>query len=63
MFAFLKRAIGSLIGSGGVDVPITLCAWERIDLPPEQIAVKLPGALEIVGWDFKPDNACSLFLL
>jgi hypothetical protein len=43
-------------------MPIVPSPWERIDVPAKQIAVERLRAFWIVGWDFKPNDACWLFL-
>jgi hypothetical protein len=44
-------------------VPVIAVTGKWIDFPAKQIAIERLGALWIVGWDFKPGDACILFLL
>jgi hypothetical protein len=54
---------GWIVGATGVDMPVIPSSWEWSDLPAKQIAVKRLGAFGVVGWNFKPNDACCLFLL
>jgi len=63
MLASLQRAIGSIIGTTSVNVPILASTGKWIDLPAKQIAIKRCGALRIVRRNFKPNDVCSLLFL
>jgi hypothetical protein len=59
----LQRAIRTIICAAGIDVPVIAATGKWSDLPAKQVAVKRLGAFRIVGRDFKPNDACILFLL
>src|SRR6266513_103611 len=63
MFTPLQRAVRTIVCAAGIDVPVIAITGKWIDFPAKQIAVKRLGAFWIVGWDFKPSDACILFLL
>src|SRR5438094_10141793 len=63
LFTGHQCAIWRIVGAASIDVPVIASPGKWIDLPAKQIAVTRPGAFRIVSRDFKPTDACSLFLL
>ena len=63
MFTLLQRAVRAVVCAAGIDMQVIAVTGKSIDFPAKQIAVKRLGAFRIVGRDFKPNDACLLFLL
>jgi hypothetical protein len=63
MFTPLHRSVWTVVCAAGINVPVIAATGKWIDFPAKQSAIKRVGSFRIVCWDFKPNDACILFLL